>query len=140
MPFINIEKAKRKKLLENKIDALNYLGLNNDRGRLIALGVALGLDRPLEIKNKDSLYRQEYVERNFDLRAIMVCAAVEHMQEEDDLNEILSDANVYNLSDECLNRGLDVIENHIDDDPIDNFRLRLIESLDELYDEYVDNK
>ena len=137
MPFINIERKKRKQILENKIDQQNFLGLFNDRGRLIALGVSLGLDRPTPITNKDALSRQEYVERNHELKTIMACVAIEHMKENDDLNEVLSDSNRFNLTDECLNRGLDVIEDQIDSIPADNYRLRLIEDLELLYEENV---
>lgn len=137
MPFINIEKAKRTKILNNKIDVENYLGLSNNRIDLTAMGVALGIDRPVSVILKDNLLRQEYVENNFLLRTIITCGAIYTMNDNDDLNDVLSNENIFKNASECLNRGLDIIENQINSYPASNHRLKLIEELEELYDETI---
>ena len=139
MRFINIEKEKRTKILEKKIDAQNFLSMNKERGLLIKYGIAMGLDNPKELKNKESLYRPEYVRNNPELLAIIACTAIEHMKSSDDLNDVLDSVKMFNLADECLNRGLDVIEYQIDNVPTNNYRLHLIEELEELYNECVND-
>lgn len=138
MPFINIERSKRTKILKEKVDAENYLGLFNDRVTLASLGFSLGIDRPITIKSNDPLLRQEYVENNFLLQTIITCGAIYSMSEEEDLNHILSNEFIYKNASECLNRGLDIIENQINSYPASNYRLKLIEELEELYDEIID--
>ena len=137
MPFINIEKAKRNSVLKEKIDAENYLGLYNDRVRLTSLGVSLGLDRPIKIKSNEGLLRNDNVENNFFLKTIITCGTIYSLNDNDDLNEVLSNDYIYKHASECLNRGLDIIVDQIDSYPASNYRLKLIEELDDLYEEIV---
>lgn len=134
--FVSIEKSKRKGILEDKIDANDYLGLRNDRGRLITYGISLGMDMPQEIVSRDSLYRPEYI--NTEMKAIMVAAVVNGLDSFDNLSEKLSDKRITEVTDACLNRGLDIIEDSIDNDPAQNYKLKKLSDLDKLYSENVE--
>ena len=133
MPFINVDKPKRKSIIEDIVDADNFLGLKNDRGRLIELGIALGFDQPTEIKHKDSLYREEYVKNNYELQALMLCSSVYKMPKDGDINYYLSEEVLYSNADKCLNKGLDVIESVSNELPAENASFKLLEELDDLY-------
>lgn len=137
MRFVNIEREKRKSILEKKIDKYNYLSMGKERTTLIKLGIAMGLDNPRILKSKDPLVRPEYVKSNPELTAIIACSAIEHMDENADLNQVLESGSMFGIAEECLNEGLNVIEDQIDNMPTNNFRLRMIEELEELYLEKV---
>ena len=131
--FINIEKEKRKKILEDKIDFTDYLGFHKDRGRLIPYGIGLGLSSPVPLKSKDSLYRPSYI--NVEMETLLTCAAIYNMDDNDSLNEFLTDKKIGEIADACLNKGLDLIEYEIDDISAENYQLSLLSDLYDLYEE-----
>lgn len=135
--FINVEKEKNQKIIRDLIDKENYLGLYKDRGKLIEVGVALGKDEPKKLKTKESLYREEYIKQNPEIEAIITCAAVGNIDTTGDINDLLSADAIYAIADQCLNAGLDVLENNINNKPLNNYKLKLLEELDELYEENV---
>lgn len=137
--FINVEKEKMQKIIKGLIDKENYLGLNQDRSRLVGLGVALGINEPKNLASRLSLSRGEYIKNNAELEAIVTCATVMHMDKTGDLNEQLSDDSIFKCADECLNTGLDIIEDNIINKPMNNYKLKLLEELDELYEDYINN-
>lgn len=131
--MINIEKKKRRDVLENKIDVTNYLGMKQNRLSLVEYGIAVGYDDPKPIEKKDALFRDSYIENNSQLQALLVSLAVGKMGSNADLNKVLTADGIGEIVDQCLNGGLIIIEDEIDNQAI-NYDRKIFE-LDELYEE-----
>lgn len=131
--MINIERDKRQKVLENKIDATNYMSFKGNRTMLIEYGIALGYKYPKPLEKKDALFRDSYIESNSRMKAILVALAVGSMNENDDLNVVLSADAISKITDESLNQGLAIIEDEIDTKSLSYDHK--IKELDELYED-----
>lgn len=136
--FFAIEKKKRSTVLESKIDRNKYMGFSSSsRTPLTEYSIALGIDRPVPITSKDSLLRPDYVENNPKLKTLITCAAINSLKPGDNIEEILTEKNIFDIAESCMNGGLEVIENDIDNMTEVNFKLNKIDELNKLYKKNV---
>lgn len=135
--MFSIEKSKRESVLVNKIDKIRYLGFsNNTRILLTQYSMSLGVDRPVKVNSKDPLLRAEYIENNNELKTLITCAAINNI-DIDNSDEELNEENIFEISQNCMNRGLDIISDEIDNMVLNNFQLNKIEELNSLFKENV---
>ena len=135
-----IDKSKRKEILENLVDISGFLGWGkNNRNALLQWSIALGMDTPTPITGaKDGLVRPETIQSNYDMQAIFIAMAMYQADfDKDALDEILTESNIYRQSEECMNSGLSILAEFIDQHAqdsnyIDNL---LLPEMDKLFEE-----
>lgn len=131
-PRFFIESEKRTGIL-SLIDEEEYMNLDK-RTDLMIYAMALGLNNPKDLKHRDSLIRTDEG-CDINLHTLMVVAKLNSIDLD---NEELDDFDHISISEhafKCANTGLEIIEDKINNDPIEN-DLNVLQELQDLYDQY----